>query len=275
MSDISVLPYRDEFIHELSKFTLGTHQKDFTVVPTDVLEEALKNNFSLPFAVFSNDDHLVGFFILESYYQYEGFSTPYNSVFVRALSINESLQGKGYGKKLVLAIPNIAKKYISTTTHLYLVVDYKNIIALNLYERAGFIHVASKPDGPIGEERLYYLNLNNKYKNDISLNLNISNLELEVEIFLNEIEKIGYITGYLSAESYSISTIFIKENYRRKGIAASSLRMLGSYLRKKNDKINTIEIDVSNNDIVSNILIQSGFAKFTVNDLVIYRKFIK
>jgi RimJ/RimL family protein N-acetyltransferase len=33
--------------------------------------------------------------------------------------------------------------------------------AWNVYERAGFMHTATKEEGPIGKERLYYLDLDN------------------------------------------------------------------------------------------------------------------
>ena len=52
--------------------------------------------------------------------------------------------------------------YFQIFNHLYLVVDTENQSAWNVYERAGFIHTATKEEGPIGKERLYYLDLDTK-----------------------------------------------------------------------------------------------------------------
>ena len=41
--------------------------------------------------------------------------------------------------------------------------------AWNVYERAGFMHTATKEEGPIGKERLYYLDLDSKHVSSLKL----------------------------------------------------------------------------------------------------------
>ncbi len=56
---------------------------------------------------------------------------------------------------------------------IFVVVDAENDNAWNLYERAGFMYIVTKEEGPIGKERLYYLDLDSKH---------VSSLKLEEEV---------------------------------------------------------------------------------------------
>lgn len=60
-------------------------------------------------------------------------------------------------------------KHYFLILHLYLVVDAENQSAWNVYERAGFMHTATKEEGPIGKERLYYLDLDSKHVSSLRL----------------------------------------------------------------------------------------------------------
>ena len=84
-----------------------------------------------------------------------------NIVYIRSLSINEKYQGFGYGTKYDMSLPQYVQGVFPDFNHLYLVVDAENDNAWNLYERAGFMHTATK-EGPI-ERRLYYLDLDSKH----------------------------------------------------------------------------------------------------------------
>ena len=70
------------------------------------------------------------------------------------------------------AYSTICSTIISDFNHLYLVVDTENQSAWNVYERAGFIHTATKEEGPIGKERLYYLDLDTKHVSSLKLQAN-------------------------------------------------------------------------------------------------------
>ena len=111
----------------------------------------------------------MGFFVLHRYYQHEGYDTPNNVVYVRSLSVNEKFQGHGYGTKMMMFLPEYVQALFPDFTHLYLVVDAENQSAWNVYERAGFMHTATKEEGPIGKERLYYLDLDSKHVSSLRL----------------------------------------------------------------------------------------------------------
>lgn len=67
---------------------------------------------------------------------------------------------------------SICTRFIPDFNHLYLVVDAENKGAWNVYERAGFMHTATKEEGPIGKERLYYLDLDSKHVSSLRLTEN-------------------------------------------------------------------------------------------------------
>ena len=54
----------------------------------------------------------------------------------------------------MMFLPEYVQALFPDFTHLYLVVDAENQSAWNVYERAGFMHTATKEEGPIGKERL-------------------------------------------------------------------------------------------------------------------------
>ena len=90
-------------------------------------------------------------------------------VYVRSLSINEKFQGQGYGTTMMMYLPQYVQLLFPDFNHLYLVVDTENEGAWNVYERAGFMHTATKEEGPIGKERLYYLDLDSKHVSSLKL----------------------------------------------------------------------------------------------------------
>lgn len=84
--------------------------------------------------------------MLHKHYQHEGYDTPHEVVYVRSLSINEKYQGNGYGTAVAQNLPVYVQENFSAFDHLYLVVDGENTGAWNLYERAGFLHLATKEE---------------------------------------------------------------------------------------------------------------------------------
>ena len=71
-------------------------------------------------------------------------------------------------------LPEYVQALFPDFTHLYLVVDAENQSAWNVYERAGFMHTATKEEGPIGKERLYYLDLDSKHVSSLRLKEGVS-----------------------------------------------------------------------------------------------------
>src|SRR5699024_6356764 len=137
---------------------------------------------------------------------HEGYDTPHEVVYVRSLSINEKYQGNGYGTTVAQNLPVYVQENFSAFDHLYLVVDGENAGAWNLYERAGFLHLATKEEGPIGKERLYYLDLNRNYVPNLRLELDDSVDRPAVRIILKMDDKeAGYIDAEIEGTTLDIS----------------------------------------------------------------------
>ena len=113
-------------------------------MPQTVLDDALKDENRIANVALNKEGKVVGFFVLHRYYQHEGYDTPNNVVYVRSLSVNEKFQGHGYGTKMMMFLPEYVQALFPDFTHLYLVVDAENQSAWNVYERAGFMHTATK-----------------------------------------------------------------------------------------------------------------------------------
>ena len=76
------------------------------------------------------------------------------------------MKGFGYGTKIMMSLPQYVQGVFPDFNHLYLVVDAENDNAWNLYERAGFMHTATKEEGPIGKD---YLDLDSKHVSSLKL----------------------------------------------------------------------------------------------------------
>ena len=141
----------------MNEFKLSERQQIYSSLPKTVLDDALNDENRVANIAMNQEGQVVGFFVLHQYYQHEGYDTPENVVYVRSLSVNEKYQGHGYGTKMMMFLPQYVQELFPDFNHLYLVVDAENKGAWNVYERAGFMHTATKEEGPIGKERLYYL----------------------------------------------------------------------------------------------------------------------
>lgn len=278
MNNIDIRPFEENDRAALKDFKLSEQQLEFTSLPLDVLNDALGDEERQPCVVVNGEDGIVGFFILHKHYRHEGYDTRREVVFVRSLSINESVQGKGYGTKVALNLPIFVQKHFSDYDHLHLVVDTDNAAAWNLYERAGFIHTATKEDGPIGLERLYHLDLDQKYVSNIKLVVeeSIESPKIKIDIILDNEKVIGYVEGTAEEETLFIKNIYVDENERNRGIASSALRQLGTFLRRNMKEISELAVAVDEDESINQLFEYVGFARFKETDEDdLYIKYIK
>lgn len=192
--DITIHLYEEQYRDALYKFKLNERQRIYSSLPEEVLDDALNDPNRKANVVLNNDGDVVGFFVLHQHYQHEGYDTPEEVVYIRSLSINEQFQGHGYGTKIMMNLPEYVQSVFPDFGHLYLVVDAENEAAWNVYERAGFMHTATKEEGPIGKERLYYLDLSSKYVSSLKLSRSDQSDLGPVDIIdlnLNQ-EKVGF-----------------------------------------------------------------------------------
>lgn len=274
MEQITMRPYQESDREELENFKLSKAQHAFTSLPVEILDAALDDKDKYPVVVLNSDDDIVGFFQLHKNYQHVGYATPEDVIYIRSLSVNESFQGRGYGTMIAMQLPSYVQANFGDLEHFYLVVDGDNEAAWNLYERAGFINVAIKEHGPIGEERLYYLDLNQEYVHNIKLKEDMQHQDFKADIILDQKTVIGHIEGVVNGKEFTMTHIEIDEDERGKGYASSALRQLPALLRRTNEEVEVITVDGRKVEADSKLLDKVGYSKF-VDDELQFKKYIK
>lgn len=278
MSNIEIRPFKETDRASLSNFKLSGAQLEYTSLPLQVLDEAVGDEERMPCVVANEEDGIIGFFVLHKHYRHEGYDTVKEAVFIRSLSINENVQGKGYGTEVAMNLPIFVQTHFSDFDHLHLVVDAENAAAWNLYERAGFIHTATKEDGPVGFERLYYLDLDQKFVSNIKLRLDAEKSlpDLKVEIVLDNQDVIGYLEGTIDQDTLYLKDVFVDAGERKRGIASSALRQFGTFLRKNVGAVSVVAVEANENHDINRLFEHVGFARFKEKDKVhLYIKYIK
>ncbi len=265
-SKIKIVQYKEGYREALDQFELTERQMIYSSLPKEVLDEGLMDPNRRPCVVLNCDEEVVGFFVLHQHYQHEGYDTPINAVYVRSLSINNKLQGHGYGTEIMMNIPEFVQSVFPDFDQLFLVVDAENQAAWNLYERAGFLHLATNPEGPIGKERLYYLDLGADYVSKLRLIKDEEVIRLERDgRFVGEIEyTIEDTTAHLVSFNIQQDVDVIKQNV---------LRQIATFLRRNFESVDKIEVDVSDDDAA--LYLSNNFVAMDVANKHVLTKLIK
>ncbi|RIL72871.1 GNAT family N-acetyltransferase [Staphylococcus devriesei] len=276
--NITIQEFEERYRQDVLDFKLSERQQVYSSLPKSVLEEALNDENRIANIAINEEGDVVGFFVLHQYYQHEGYDTPENVVYVRSLSINEKFQGNGYGTTMMMHLPQYVQEVFPEFNHLYLVVDAENKGAWNVYERAGFMHAATKEEGPIGKERLYYLDLDLKHVSSLRLvrNTHSSIAFYNIVDLLKDNNKVGFIALEQHGNNVNIAAIEVYKEQRKEGIAESALRQLATYVRKHFKQVNTLSITLfgENNELKS-LCSNSGFVEIDQSDdLIIFEKYL-
>ncbi|HDE0407468.1 TPA: GNAT family N-acetyltransferase [Staphylococcus aureus] len=275
---ITLKAFDEQYRSAINDFDLNERQQIYSSLPKEVIDDAINDADRIANVAINDKNEVVGFFVLHRYYQHEGYDTPENVVYIRSLSINEKYQGFGYGTKIMMSLPQYVQGVFPDFNQLYLVVDAENDNAWTLYERAGFMHTATKEEGPIGKERLYYLDLDSKHVSSLKLeeesrsevtNVHIINLMIDGQ-------KVGFIALEQIGERMNIAAIEVDKSYRFNGIGSSALRQLPTYLRKNYDNLNVITMILfgENNDFKP-LCLNSNFVEIEqTDDYVVFEKYL-
>lgn len=96
------------------------------------------------------------------------------------------------------------------------------------------MHTATKEEGPIGKERLYYLDLDSKHVSSLRLSENDKTEDTSIYVInlQKDDEKVGFIAVEPIDDKMNISVIEVNKDHRNEGIAESALRQLPTYIRK-------------------------------------------
>ena len=275
---ITVQVFEEKYREAVNEFKLSERQQIYSSLPKTVLDDALNDENRVANIAMNQEGQVVGFFILHQYYQHEGYDTPENAVYVRSLSVNEKYQGHGYGTKMMMFLPQYVQELFPDFNHLYLVVDAENKGAWNVYERAGFMHTATKEEGPIGKERLYYLDLDSKHVSSLRLVESETSNEANIHVInlLKDNEKVGFIAIEQIEDRMRISAIEVNKEHRNEGIAESALRQLPTYIRKHFDDIKVLAITLyGENNELKPLCDNSNFVVIEeAEDYVLFEKYI-
>lgn len=277
-SDITIHLYEEQHRESLYKFELSERQRIYSSLPKEVLDDAIEDPNRVANVVLNDDGDVVGFFILHQRYQHEGYDTPEEVVYIRSLSINERFQGNGYGTKIMMNLPEYVQSVFPDFGHLFLVVDAENESAWNVYERAGFMHTATKEEGPIGKERLYYLDLSSKYVSSLKLHRSDQSDEGPVDII--DLKVNGHKVGFLGIEQFQkriiIRSVHVYDEHRESGIAQNALRQLSTYVRQKYTDVDVLEVTLfGSRNGLKPLFQKSNFVETIVaEDYVMFEKYI-
>lgn len=276
--NITIQEFEEKYRQDVVNFELSERQQIYSSLPKSVLDDALSDSNRVANIAINEYGDVVDFFVLHQYYQHEGYDTPENVVYVRSLSINEKFQGNGYGTTMMMYLPQYVQDLFPDFNHLYLVVDAENKGAWNVYERAGFMHTATKEEGPIGKERLYYLDLDSKHVSSLRLTENEASSisSYSVVDLLKDNQKVGFIALEQTHNRIDIVAIEVYKEQRKEGIAESALRQIPTYVRKHFKQAKTIMITLfgENNELKS-LCVNSGFVEIDQSDdLVIFEKYV-
>ncbi|MCE5100007.1 GNAT family N-acetyltransferase [Staphylococcus cohnii] len=276
--NITIQVFEEKYKSALYHFKLSERQQIYSSLPKDVLDDASKDEDRVANIALNDEGEVVGFFVLHQYYQHEGYDTPKQVIYVRSLSVNEDFQGFGYGTKMMMYLPQYVQKLFPNFNHLYLVVDAENKGAWNVYERAGFMHAATKEEGPIGKERLYYLDLDSKHVSSLKLTANGDTSSYDVYIIdmMKDDDKVGFIAIEQHGQRMNINSIEVDKSERHNGIAESALRQLPTYIRKHFEGIKLITITLyGENNELKPLCINSNFVEIeTAEDFSVFEKYI-
>ncbi|MFJ5717870.1 GNAT family N-acetyltransferase [Neobacillus sp. NPDC093127] len=157
METVELKHFSNDYVDVLNSFELPEEQVQFTALPRKILEVAEGQHR----IVILSENEPVGFFLLHATERVKEYSDNPKAMLLTALSINHVKQGKGYAKQGMLLLSDFVKAEFPNCDEIVLVVNHKNIPAQRLYSRVGFEDTGKRRMGPIGEQFVMNLLLQN------------------------------------------------------------------------------------------------------------------
>lgn len=126
----------------------------YTGLPKDILENAKETFF--PVLCFEKNQ-LVCFFVLDSGEDKFKYTEDKNSLLLRAFSTDSRQTRKGYATAALNQLPSFMRAYFPAVANIYLGVNKKNEVAINMYEKVGFGDTHRTFNGPKGIQKILTL----------------------------------------------------------------------------------------------------------------------
>lgn len=153
---VKLIHFSEDHINDLHSFELPEDQKRFTALPKDIA----KVDDGQYRVIIHNGEEPVGFFLLHSTERVKEYSDNPNAMLLTAFSINYKQQSKGYAKYGMLALRDFVHNEFPSCNEIVLAVNHKNVPAQRLYEKVGFQDTGERRIGPIGEQYVMKIFLN-------------------------------------------------------------------------------------------------------------------
>ncbi|RSD28784.1 GNAT family N-acetyltransferase [Mesobacillus subterraneus] len=155
---VSLRFYESDDKSKLSTYSLLEEQMKYTALPIAALEKCETEPDRHPILILYGEQ-LAGFFVLHGWDGVKEFSENKNAILLRAYSINTEFQGKGIGTESIRLLPSFVKQHFEKINEIILAVNHGNMIAQNLYKKAGFVDQGNRVMGSQGEMFIYHIDL--------------------------------------------------------------------------------------------------------------------
>jgi RimJ/RimL family protein N-acetyltransferase len=142
---------------QVAKLSVSDAQKPFV----GTIDEILCNvSPSVRPHVIMDNGHVVGFFLLDNHYEQCVDFLEYESLGLRAYFVDQTHQGKGYGKRAITLLRPYLLAHYPQFKAIYLTVNCKNPAAIHCYKHAGFEDTQSIfLGGDAGPQHIFMQNL--------------------------------------------------------------------------------------------------------------------
>lgn len=145
MIEISFQKINASNLADVQKISLHETQKHFIETVDDCLKEAATVEEWRPVAILANKE-IVGFAMYGSF-------GPQKDTWIDRIMIDKKHQGKGYGRRAMLALmKRVVTEYDVST--IYLSLTEHNTVARKLYESIGFVYMNEKD--PSNDELMFH-----------------------------------------------------------------------------------------------------------------------
>lgn len=137
--------YTPAFSDIIRQYQLTEDQLLYTGRPELPIKISKSNVFIHPILAIE-DELLTNFFVLDEKKDVAVYTTNQQAILLRTFSTDVRYQGRGYAKKVLLALPRFIQHQFPSCNEIILAVNHENIAAQKLYEATGF-----KQEGKIVE----------------------------------------------------------------------------------------------------------------------------
>lgn len=150
--------YSSAYRKQLESYCLPEEQLVYTDIPLNAIGKCELEKERYPVLVLS-EEGTVGFFVLHGWEGVQAYSDNKKAILLRAYSMDQKHQGKGYAGRSLQLLPAFVREYFPERDEIVLAVNRSNAAAQKLYLKHGFIDKGVRAMGRKGELLVLHLGL--------------------------------------------------------------------------------------------------------------------